>query len=195
MAVALGGIILLYGLTQRKAIANEIALHGRFKLMYPTYIAFMALLVVGAYYHFRDWEQKEQIDEIGERVFPNAPPEETPGSEITTYEPSISWIPIAVVLGLALLAVVAYFVADRRRRGPARTDEELAGELAAVLDDTLDDLRAEADPRRAVIAAYARLEQVLGANGLARRPAETPEEYLARILAAAGRRRAGSRDG
>ena len=37
-----------------------------------------------------------------------------------------------------------------------------------MLDDTLDDLRAEADPRRAIIAAYARLERVLAANGVAR---------------------------
>ena len=51
-----------------------------------------------------------------------------------------------------------------------------------MLDDTLDDLRAEADPRRAVIAAYARLERVLAANGVARRTSETPDEYLVRVL-------------
>jgi hypothetical protein len=51
-----------------------------------------------------------------------------------------------------------------------------------VLDETLDDLRAEADPRRAIIAAYARLERVLAANGIARRASETSDEYLARVL-------------
>jgi hypothetical protein len=55
-------------------------------------------------------------------------------------------------------------------------------EVSAALEETLDDLRAEPDPRRAVIAAYARLERALAANGLPRSPAETQEEYLVRLL-------------
>ena len=66
-----------------------------------------------------------------------------------------------------------------RARGPS---DDLAEQLAVVLDDTLDDLRAEADPRRAIIAAYARLERVLAANGVPRHAAETPDEYLPRVL-------------
>ena len=50
------------------------------------------------------------------------------------------------------------------------------------MDESLDDLRAEPDPRRAVIAAYARLERVLAAHGLPRNPAEAPLEYLGRML-------------
>jgi hypothetical protein len=52
---------------------------------------------------------------------------------------------------------------------------------AALLDETLDDLRAEPDPRRAVIAAYARMERALAAYGFARRAFEAPLEYLDRI--------------
>jgi hypothetical protein len=109
----------------------------------------------------------------------------TPGDESgTVYQPSVSWIPIAIVLGLVATAVVAYVVAERRaRRRRADSREVLVEQLATVLDDTLDDLRAETDPRRAVIAAYARLERVLGANGVPRRSSETPEEYLSRVLA------------
>ena len=55
--------------------------------------------------------------------------------------------------------------------------------LADVLDETIDDLRAEADPRRAVIAAYARMERALAAYGLPRHPSEAPDEYLQRIFA------------
>ena len=51
-----------------------------------------------------------------------------------------------------------------------------------MLDESLDDLRAEPDPRRAVIAAYARLERALAAYGLPRDPAEAPLEYLSRML-------------
>jgi hypothetical protein len=94
----------------------------------------------------------------------------------------VAWLPIVLVVGLVVAAVVAYVVANRRARRRGRPEAELAEQLALVLDDTLDDLRAEADPRRAIIAAYARLEQVLAANGVGRHPAETSEEYLQRIL-------------
>ena len=68
------------------------------------------------------------------------------------------------------------------RSAARRSSEELAEQLAVVLDETLDDLRAEPDPRRAIIAAYARLERVLAANGVPRRAAETSDEYLPRVL-------------
>ena len=45
--------------------------------------------------------------------------------------------------------------------GSSRLSEPLLPALADVLDETLDDLRAESDPRRAVIAAYARMERAL----------------------------------
>ena len=72
----------------------------------------------------------------------------------------------------------------KARAGELGEDDLLAAELAAALDESLDDLRAEPDPRRAVIAAYARLERVLAAHRLPRRPAEAPLEYLGRMLAA-----------
>jgi hypothetical protein len=51
-----------------------------------------------------------------------------------------------------------------------------------VLADTLDDLRAEQNPRRAVIRAFARMEKTFAAHGVAREPAETPRQYVERAL-------------
>jgi hypothetical protein len=51
-----------------------------------------------------------------------------------------------------------------------------------LLDDTLEDLRNEPDPRRAVIAAYARMERGLAVLGTERMLSETPFEYLERVL-------------
>jgi len=88
-------------------------------------------------------------------------------------------LPLLALLGLA----VASFVLARRRRAPApQADEPVAEAVVAVLDEALDDLGDERDPRGAVIAAYARMEDVLAEHGLGRRPAETPYEYLARVL-------------
>jgi hypothetical protein len=43
-----------------------------------------------------------------------------------------------------------------------------------------------ADPRAAVLAAYARMEAALASVGLARRPSDAPRQYLARIEAELG---------
>ena len=54
--------------------------------------------------------------------------------------------------------------------------------VAAILDDTLQDLYDERDPRRAVVAAYSRMERALAAHGLPRQESEAPAEYLERAL-------------
>ena len=96
----------------------------------------------------------------------------------------VSWLPVLITLGLILLAVVAYWYAGRaRKRARGELHTGLAAAVAQAVDESLDDLRAEPDPRRAVIAAYARLERVLAAHGLPRKPAEAPLEYLGRMLA------------
>ena len=92
------------------------------------------------------------------------------------YRFQFAWLPV-----VAALAVAALVLANRRAN-PSSAQAELAEELALTLDLSLDDLRAETDPRRAVIAAYARLERVLAAHGEPRQDADTPEEHLARVL-------------
>lgn len=99
------------------------------------------------------------------------------------YQPEFAIWP---VLGVALLAVVAlggWWLAARGRRSlEPQTDATPREALADVLASTLDDLRAERDPRRAVIGAYARMERSLAAAGLPRGTSEAPEEYLERVL-------------
>jgi H+/Cl- antiporter ClcA len=97
------------------------------------------------------------------------------------YRFEFAWLPVAIVLVLAAAGVAA-FVLAARRSARATGRAELAVELADTLDVTIDDLRAETDPRRAVIAAYARLERVLAAHGEPRKESDTPEEHLARVL-------------
>jgi hypothetical protein len=101
-----------------------------------------------------------------------------------SYDPQFATWPVVIVLVLIAIAVAAWYLSYRaRRRRLEPMPEHLGPALLDLLDETLDDLRAESDPRRAVIAAYARMEQALGAYGLPRDPAEAPDEYLGRILA------------
>ena len=98
------------------------------------------------------------------------------------------WAPVAVVGGIVLIGLGAGAWILIRRRTPKKVlwDGVDADALIAALDDSLDDLRDEPDARRAVIAAYARMEGALAYEGLARRKAEAPREYLARTLPALG---------
>jgi hypothetical protein len=88
---------------------------------------------------------------------------------------------VAVFAALLLLLVLAV-VARRRRAGAASA--QVAEDLSALVERSIAELEAEQDPRRAVIAAYAGMEQALAASGLPRDPAEAPLEYLARALVA-----------
>jgi hypothetical protein len=96
-------------------------------------------------------------------------------------DPRFQWPVLVAVAGLGAAGLAAYIV-RRRSRGPLRDRARLAEELSVALDDAIDDVRAETDPRRAVIKAYARMEQILGGHGVPRRPEEAPYEYLARTL-------------
>jgi hypothetical protein len=93
----------------------------------------------------------------------------------------IRWDEIAVVA--ALLGGTALVLLARRRSAMPRP--WLRGRHEAVslaLDESLDDLRGEQDLRRAIIAAYARMERALAGAGLPRRPSEAPFEYVERAL-------------
>ncbi len=86
------------------------------------------------------------------------------GDDPGRYEPQFTLWPVVITLVLVAAAAAAVALERRARRralgtqGPAAAEEALAD----VLDEALDDLRAETDPRRAVIEAYARMERALG---------------------------------
>ena len=98
------------------------------------------------------------------------------------YEPHFAWLPVFVVGSLILgIAGAMAFLALRRRRDELE-QAPIRETLAEVLGETLDDLRNERDPRKAVIGAYVKMERTLAARGFPRRESEAPVEYLARIL-------------
>ena len=99
--------------------------------------------------------------------------------------PPVHWWGLAGV-ALVLLLAAALIWRTTRRRPHAITEEDATEEAEALrgaIEISLEDIEREQDPRRAVIRAYARMEQVLGRHGLARRPFETSLEYLRRALA------------
>jgi hypothetical protein len=124
---------------------------------------------------------------------PAGPPASAPGAAPATVPPpaptgpsAAPWLwPAAgvVVLAAGAAGLLVARAAGRRRRAPAATTGRAGDRLAGVLEDSAEDLRAEPDPRRAVLAAYARMEGALGPRGAGRLRHETALEYLERLLA------------
>ncbi len=95
------------------------------------------------------------------------------------------WIPVGAVLLVAsggLLVVARSTTARRNARSDARANA--ATVVRTAIEGSLADLGADPDPRRAVIAAYARMEGAFAAVGVRRGAAEAPREYLIHALAA-----------
>jgi hypothetical protein len=101
-----------------------------------------------------------------------------------TYQPTFQY-PVLWASLVLLAAVVGYlYWRHSRRETPERVEHEptFAEDVAAGITDAIDDLEAEPDARRAVIAAYARMEAVFARHGMRRKESETPVEYLRRLL-------------
>ncbi len=129
----------------------------------------------------RLWEDHGHLPHKLLRLAGLATGRRTPGAKPGKQVP-FDWLPAIVILSVATVGalVVTAILFRRGRRKP--TNAELAAQLSAVLDDSLDDLLAERDARRAVIATYARMERTLAGAGLPRAAAEAPLEYLRRVL-------------
>jgi hypothetical protein len=88
-----------------------------------------------------------------------------------------------IAAGIVAVAAIGVVSARRRRQRPG-LDARAA--VAAGAGAAIGEIAIPADPRAAVLAAYARMEAALAAAGLARRASEAPREYLARFEAGLG---------
>lgn len=97
------------------------------------------------------------------------------------------WPAVGAAIVLVVAVAAAWLVsAGTRHLLPLEDDAEDDDPLADLRSVGLDELYGEADPRRAVIRAYAAMAALLGASGLPRLPSETPFEYLDRVLVSLG---------
>jgi hypothetical protein len=96
--------------------------------------------------------------------------------------PAVEWTPVAVVSSVVVACAGGVAAGRRLRRRSGVLHPLTAARLSTLLAASLDELRSDADPRRAVIRAYAAMERELARCGAPRRQAEAPLEYLGRAL-------------
>lgn len=121
---------------------------------------------------------------------PSAPPGEL-GPELPTdptptgTATSTGWLLAGLGLVMVTVAIAAWSSRSKVRKetgdgaGVVQRRRHL---LIGLLDDALTDLRDHPDPRAAVIAAWARLENALTTVDVLRVPGDTPSRYLAKVL-------------
>lgn len=144
-------------------------------------VALATFLITVVVLNLRDWSLPG-LDKLQVAPPQRAFTSNSQDSSTSASDARETWLAVVVVLALAAIGAAAFYLSARsRRRLPTRA-LELVDTLDEVLSETLDDLRREADPRRTVIAVYARLERAFAAYGLPRRRAETQEEHVSRIL-------------
>jgi len=112
---------------------------------------------------------------------PAGGPRATPAPPKNLRDARIRWDEIAIVL-VIVGGVCVYLLLSRPERRALRSHGRSRRALADALDESLDDLRRVPDVRRAIIAAYARMEHALAYAGLPRAPSEAPYEYIERSL-------------
>jgi hypothetical protein len=104
-----------------------------------------------------------------------------PAASVPFFDLTIALLLLLFAFTLfALMVVVA--LADRLEKWwAARTAADSPGAPPA-LDERDDDPRAERDPRRAIVRAYARFDQALAAVRAPRSPWQTPAEFMRTTL-------------
>jgi hypothetical protein len=144
----------------------------------------LPILLLAVIAYVRIWANGQNGDRTGPALNGTTP--------VTVNTTPTSGGDLGLLAACVLIGLVAALAAARLFRTPTRPLEfpATAEGPAAILDEGLGALLAEADPRRAVIAAYVAMERAMARQGWARRPAEAPSEYLARVLGVAPARAA-----
>lgn len=116
----------------------------------------------------------------GSAIAPTLPQEAPVAPPVVTWAFGV----LALVAGLGALAL-ALWVAFGDRLAQwwegAVSDSPLPP-LAEAVEESLEDLRAEPDARRAIIRCYARFERVAAHSGVERKPWHTPMEFMREAL-------------
>lgn len=99
--------------------------------------------------------------------------------------PDTVWLSLILAALIAGIVLAWLFWPERRPRPRRKAiPQETRQPMVEAVDETIDALRAIADPRQAIIAAYSAMESSLVRAGVRRRRSDTPLEFLSHALEA-----------
>jgi hypothetical protein len=106
------------------------------------------------------------------------PPQPSPSAS-----PAFDWFLVGLVASIAVVLPLA-LVARRRLRAtePEPDAGEVPESVVRAVGESIDQIERDPDARRAIIRAYAQMEQAFNDAGIPRRGYEAPFEYLGRAL-------------
>jgi hypothetical protein len=142
-------------------------------------IGLIVYLYWGGWQPLHEAKESQQEVRLGHLKVPRALSAEKPASEAPGYTWAL--FVLAALVGLGFLGGGAWVLFGERIERwwyGIPIEGEARRALLEAVEISLDDLLREPDPRRAVIACYRRLEEVLALHGLRRAPWQTPLEYL-----------------
>jgi NADH:ubiquinone oxidoreductase subunit 6 (subunit J) len=183
LAMIVGALLLAYTLSIKKRDRKAEEFRIRPLLMSLLFFAAVVLSMVFLYNHIGQKAPPAKVNPaaLGTKQLKKGDRQKLQKAT-NPHSPSFNWYVAGGIFAVIFAVSLTALIASQRRRSKLVREITVAQELMAMLDETLDDLRSETDPRKAVIAAYARMEKILSAHGLPRRPSEAPLEYLRRVL-------------
>ncbi len=108
-----------------------------------------------------------------------------PGEIPESAPPLVSWTfgILALAAGLGALALALWVaLGDRLAEWREPSESEARPPLETAVEESLEELRAEPDARRAIVRCYARFERVAADSGVERKPWFTPMEFMREAL-------------
>jgi len=189
---ALAGLVFLVGLVRRaRSLRPEADALGAEDVPPPawmrtvTQILSLVNFVILAYLIWRGVIPLADLLALGQGLGSAIAP--APQDAPVVAPPLVTWTygVLALVAGLGVLALALWVAfSDRLAEWWERTapDPHAPRPLGAV-DESLEDLRAEPDARRAIIRCYGRFERVAAGSGVERKAWFTPLEFMREALA------------
>jgi Domain of unknown function (DUF4129) len=108
----------------------------------------------------------------------------TPRAEGRRSSPSVNlgWLLLPIAVAFTILTPAAVLIRRRRRRRDEAVQAEEPGALGRAVRASIAALESERDPRRAILRAFARMEQAFRDVEIERARDETASEFLGRTM-------------
>ena len=147
-----------------------------------TQLLSLANFVLLAYLIWRNVIPLTELLSFGQGAVSAIGPAQQPPS---AAPPLVTWTYglLALVAGLGAVALALWLgFSDRLAEWWTKTGDDASTWPAAAAEERLEDPRAESDPRRAIMRAYATFERLAAHSGAARQPWHTPMEFMRETL-------------